>query len=57
MKSILVTDLGRRPYGEVLALQRDLCRRLREGGILFLYNTPRWQGLRRLTDRGRDVFP
>jgi len=31
MKSILVTDLGRRPYGEVLALQRDLCRR-RAGG-------------------------
>jgi lipoyl(octanoyl) transferase len=27
MRPLVVHDLGRRPYGEVLALQRDLCRR------------------------------
>ena len=27
MEPLIVADLGRRPYGEVLELQRDLCRR------------------------------
>ncbi len=31
MTPILVTDLGRRPYGEVLELQRSLCRRRAAG--------------------------
>lgn len=33
MSAIGVVDLGRRPYGEVLELQRDLCRRRMAGGL------------------------
>ena len=33
MSAIGVVDLGRRPYGEVLELQRDLCRRRMAGSL------------------------
>jgi lipoate-protein ligase B len=33
MSAIGVVDLGRRPYGEVLALQRELCRRRMDGSL------------------------